>query len=99
MAHSIDKQQYDQCRKEVCDERGNHKPNHCSTTIICLLENVLEEIKKLKECNCCKCASLSKECSTVEDAVATTIDNDQAGLINVNISDVKNKVEKVGKKK
>lgn len=44
---SYDKKRYDEHRKNVCDEKGHHKPNHCATITICLLEDILKKIEEI----------------------------------------------------
>lgn len=58
----IEKECYDKRRKDVCDAKGNHKPNHCNTVIICLLEKVLAELCEIKKC----CGSGSDDSESVE---------------------------------
>lgn len=48
----VDQKGYDRVRKEVCDSKGVHMPNHATTVIICFLEELLCEINKIKKATC-----------------------------------------------
>ena len=42
---------YNEYRKETCDEKGFHKPNHCNAAILSKLDEVLEKLEKWESQN------------------------------------------------
>lgn len=45
------KKNYEVNRKEVSDEKDNYKPKHTSALILCLLQQLIEELESLKKAN------------------------------------------------
>lgn len=88
------KEKYDECRKDVCDEKGYNKPNHCAATIMCMLEEIIDKINAATSVS--QNANLS---AGVDQSGGLNINTGAVSSLASNESTIEEKVESEKKKR